>query len=57
MKLSAEKRQKLYNAIHDPIVDLRIKLKLLPMIDAQLAQVTKTIWDRQKRVLELDRPN
>jgi hypothetical protein len=57
MKLPADKQQKLYEAIHGSIVDLRVALKLEPMVDFQLAQVIRIIWDKQRLVLGLDKAN
>jgi hypothetical protein len=53
MKLSEKTRSELYRAIHDSIVDIRIKLKLPAKDDVVLAQVETAIWDKQKRVLKL----
>jgi hypothetical protein len=57
MKLSADTQQELYRAIDVAIVDLRVALKLEPMLDFQLAQVVRIIWDKQKCVLGLDNQN
>ena len=43
MKISEKRREKLYRAIHDAIVDVRIELKLSPKDDVKLAQVEHEI--------------
>jgi hypothetical protein len=53
MRLSNKTREELYRAIHESIVDARIKLKLSPKDDVELAQVEHKIWTKQKRVLKL----
>jgi hypothetical protein len=50
MRISNKNQSKLYKAIHDPIVDLRIKLRLSSDKDVLLAQVEHEIWRRQKEV-------
>ena len=51
MRISAKRRQEMYRAIHDAIVDVRIELKLSPKDDVKLAQVEHEIWRRQKEAL------
>lgn len=53
MRMSATKRQELYKAIHDGIVDARLKLRLPAKDDITLAQVEHAIWAKQKLVLKL----
>ena len=53
MKISKKTRAEIYKAIHDGIVDVRIKLKLPANEDVILAQVEHKIWDAQKRALGL----
>jgi hypothetical protein len=53
MKISEKKRNELYGAIHEAIVDVRIALKLPANGDYTLAQVENKIWQDQKRVLGL----
>ena len=45
------KRDKLRNIIDDCIGELRLKLKLSPSDDFELAQLKWKIWDRQKVIL------
>jgi len=54
MRMSAKRREKLYHAIHDTIVDLRVELKLSPKDDVKLAQIEHYIWYRQKQILGLE---
>ena len=51
MNLSRRKRQMLYSAIHDEIVNVRIKLNLPAADDWVLAQAIAKIWKKQKNVL------
>lgn len=51
--ISKKNREALYRAIHEEIVDVRIKLKLSPKDDYTLAQVESAIWAKQKVVLGL----
>ena len=53
MNLSDKRRSELYRAIHDSIVDVRIKLKLSAGSDAILAQVEHEIWARVCKVLRI----
>ena len=53
MKLSQERQNEMYAAIHNSIVDVRIKLELQPKEDVILAQAIGEIWRLQKRVLGL----
>jgi len=53
MKISKRMRGELYRAIHDSLVDVRIKMKLPANDDAMLAQVEHKIWSAQKRALGL----
>lgn len=53
MKLSSNTRMDLYRAICEPIVDVRIKLKLSAKDDIVLAQVEPKIWQRVIEVLKL----
>lgn len=53
MKMSEKRRSDLYAAIHEAIVDVRVKLKLPAKDDHVLAQVINEIWRRQKGVLNL----
>lgn len=46
-----QKREALYRAIHDSIVDLRIKLKLPGPQDVDLAQLEHKIWQKQRAIL------
>lgn len=51
MNLSRRKRQMLYSAIHDEIVNARIKLNLPAADDWVLAQAIEKIWKKQRNVL------
>jgi len=51
--ISKKNRVALYRAIHEEIMDVRIKLKLSPKDDFTLAQAESAIWDKQKVVLGL----
>jgi len=53
MRISDKRRQEMYRAIHDAIVDVRIELKLSPKDDVKLAQVEHKIWKKQKEALGL----
>ena len=53
MRMSSKRRQELYGAIRDSIMDIRIELKLMPNQDHSLAQVENKIWAKQKKVLGL----
>ena len=53
MRVSKKKRSELYAAIREPIVDVRIRLKLPADKDVVLAQVEHEIWKRQKKALGL----
>ena len=53
VQISQKRRDDLYRAIHDSIVDVRIALKLEVKDDVKLAQVEHEIWSRQKQVLGL----
>ena len=54
MKISKKMREKLYQAIHDEVVNVRIKLKLPVKDDVELAGMGLKIWSEQKRVLGID---
>ena len=56
MNISDKRRQELYDAIFQQVMDLRVKLRtgsLNPdeQLDYQLAQLIEKIWNDQKRVL------
>ncbi len=55
MQLSDKRRQELYDAIFQQVMDLRVKIKmegkLDEQLDLQLAQLIEKIWNDQKRVL------
>lgn len=57
MRISNKKREELYAAIHNSLVDVWLKLNLSAKDDvflAQIEQVAHEIWRRQKEVLRLD---
>ena len=56
MRMNEKRREKLYRAIHDAIVDIRIELKLSGKDDWKLSQIENQIWREQKKVLGLDKP-
>lgn len=56
VNISDKRRQELYDAIYQQIMDLRVKLRTGnpqpdDKLDYQLAQVIEKIWSDQKRVL------
>lgn len=56
MNISDKRRQELYDAIYQQVMDLRVKLrtgnpKPDEQLDYQLAQLVEKIWNDQKRVL------
>jgi hypothetical protein len=53
MRLSKKKQAELYEAIHDELVKIRIRLALDAYHDVLLAQVETSIWRRMKGVLKL----
>lgn len=53
MRMSEKRKTKLYAAIHDALMDVRIKLKLPSKDDHAVAQVIHEIWRKQKDVLNL----
>jgi hypothetical protein len=53
MRLSSKTRTELYKAIAEPIIDVRIKLKLPDNADFEVAQVEHKIWRRVKEALKL----
>jgi hypothetical protein len=53
MKMSRKRKDELYAAIHDEMVNIRMNLNLPPRDDVRLAQVEHAIWKRQKQVLGL----
>jgi hypothetical protein len=53
MKMSAKKREELYQAIYDSLMDVRIKLHLIAAQDVIVAQAITKIWKKQKEVLTL----
>lgn len=53
MRMSKKRRAKLYAAIHDAILDVRMKLKLPAKDDHLVAQVIHEIWRGQKDALNL----
>lgn len=53
MRISQKRRAELYRAIHNGIVDVRIKLKLPAKEDVMLAQVESEIWRNQKKTLDI----
>lgn len=62
MNISGNKRDALYDAIHDPIMDIRVKVgiarkdgKLLTIeeIDELLFSLPTEVWERQKEVLSI----
>jgi hypothetical protein len=52
--MSPKRREALYAAIQEAVADARIHLKADPETDVVLFQLTWEIWQRQKKVLELD---
>ena len=52
MKISVKRADALYAAISEPLVRVRLELKLMPAQDYRLAMVEKQIWQALKRVLE-----
>ena len=56
MRISKKKRQQLYDAIHEPIMDTRIKLQKEKAYfgDYEIAQTVGKIWDLQKKILRID---
>ena len=56
MKLSQNRKDAMYAAIHSEITDTRITLKLSPKDDFTLAQVERRIWRKQKIALGLGEP-
>jgi hypothetical protein len=53
MKMSEDKKLALYRCVHNSITDLRIKLKLDPKTDVQVAQLEHQIWQNIKKVLKI----
>ncbi|HUU89186.1 MAG TPA: hypothetical protein VMX17_15740 [Candidatus Glassbacteria bacterium] len=53
MKLSAERKTKLYSAIHDSIMKTRIEMKLLANDDVKIAQLVNKIYDNVCNVLNI----
>ena len=57
MKISEKRQQDLFNAVHEPTMDLRIKcqrLNLPPDVDGLLYQLVFDIWNKQKEVLNIE---
>lgn len=58
MKLSEKRRDEAYTAIHDSIMDLRIKLNLdnavNAKVDCQIAQLELDIWRKLKSALGIN---
>jgi hypothetical protein len=57
MRISQKKRQQLYNAIYDSIMDTRIILQKDKSYfgDYEIAQTVGKIWDKQKAILGLEK--
>jgi len=62
MRISEDRRQKLYDAIHSQIMELRVEIKMAvnenkPIsaegLDHLLFCLTDTIWNRQKFILNI----
>lgn len=51
MKISQKTKEALYRAIHEAIVDVRIRLALSDKDDGILAHTIYSIWEEQKRIL------
>lgn len=56
MNISQKRRQELYDAIYQQVMDLRVELRTWnpkpdEHLDYQLAKLTEKIWNDQKRVL------
>jgi len=59
MKLSKANQTKLYAAIHEPIMDMRIeyvKALTAESLDDDLFRLNKAIWQRVHTALNLDTP-
>lgn len=57
MKMSEKKRSKVYAAISDPVVELRLNLmKDRPVTDEQLYRLELEIWRRVHEALKLEGP-
>lgn len=54
MKLSAKKREELYAAIHNAVMDARLALLLPAAKDFRVAHIVNDAWDRVKKVLRMD---
>lgn len=54
MKISQKKKEELYKAIREPIVDIRIALKLSANDDFILAQIENEIWKQLKYILKIN---
>ena len=58
MRLSSDKRQKLFNAIHESVCKIRVDLNLSANynadLDSALAAVVQEIWSEQRVILGLD---
>ena len=62
MKISEKKRQDLYEAIHNPIMELRVEIKMAVAshnkisaegLDELLSGITDTVWSRQASILNI----
>jgi len=62
MKISEKKRQDLYEAIHNPIMELRFEIKMAVAshnkisaegLDELLSGITDTVWSRQASILNI----
>ena len=57
MKLSEKKKSALYDAIRDPIIDLRVLNDHRPIdIDAELFLLEQKIWRKVHKALNLSGP-
>lgn len=60
MKISEKNKQKLYNAIYENIVNLRLELEKLdkyrfdPFLDERLFKLNQNIWDEVKKELKFE---
>ena len=58
MRLSSDKKQKLFNAIHENVCKIRVDLNLSANynadLDNALAAVVQEIWSEQRVILGLD---
>jgi hypothetical protein len=60
MRLSAARKQRLYDAIHEPVIQARIRLSRNPQqgaaLDAEIAKLTEAIFNEALKALTAEEP-